>query len=195
VGDGAGARRLVVLHGFEDEPDGRLAPRELDAGWQVVEPRAELDQPGGPVWFRSDDHGPVETDVVATLDRLATLMADLTAESDGPVVLGGSSQGGAVALALALRSAPPLSGLFCVNGWLASFDAVAYEPEALAAHGTRVLVVGSTDDEVVPVQAGRSAARYLERAGLDVTWVELGGGHAIGPDAVAALADWLATFT
>ena len=36
-------------------------------------------------------------------------------------------------------------------------------PRALSAAGTRVLVVASDDDEVVLVQAGRSAARYLER--------------------------------
>jgi predicted esterase len=61
------------------------------------------------------------------------------------------------------------------------------------AEGVKVLVVGSTDDEVVPVQASRSAARYFERAGLDVTWVELAADHAIGDDARRVVGDWLAT--
>jgi len=185
-----------VLHGYEDEPDGRLVPPSLDPAWTVVQPRAEIDQPDGPVWFRSDGDGPVEADVVATLDRLDALLGRSAHDPAEPpvVVLGGSSQGGAIALALALRSAPPLAGLFCVNGWMPAFDAVTYDPAALAARGTRVLVVGSIEDEVVPVQAARSAARYLERAGLDVTWVELAADHSIGRQALDALATWLDTF-
>jgi len=80
-----------------------------------------------------------------------------------------------------------------VNGWLPAPESVAYRPDRLTTSRVRVLVVGSRDDEVVPVQAARSAARYLERAQVAVTWTELDGGHQAGPDAVAAVADWLAS--
>ena len=56
-----------------------------------------------------------------------------------------------------------------------------------------MLVVHGTDDEVVTVQQGRSAARLLERNGITVTYVELPGGHHLGDAADARVAAWLAT--
>jgi predicted esterase len=183
---------LVVLHGYEDEPVGRLVPPGLPDGWRVLEPRGPVELAAGPAWFASDDDGPVERDLVRSLDQLDALVEDVPPAAR--LVVGGSSQGGAVALAWGLRERPdrrPLLGVFAVNGWLPAPESFAYAPAALARAGTRALVVGSADDEVVPVQAARSAARYLERAGVDVTWTELDGGHHIGDDAVAALARWL----
>jgi len=183
---------LVLLHGYEDEPVGRLVPPDLDHAWEVVEPRGPVELPAGPAWFGSDHDGPIEADLVHSLDRIDALVDGLP--EGAPVVLGGSSQGGAVALAWSLRAGTTTrspAGVFCVNGWLPAPQSFTYRPDALATAGTRVLVVGSRDDEVVPVQAARSAARYLERAEVDVMWVELGGGHHVGADAVAAVAGWL----
>jgi len=185
-------RTLVVLHGYEDEPVGRLVPEDLDERWEVVEPRGPVELAGGPAWFASDEDGPVDADLVRSLDQLDELTA--TAPADAPLVVGGSSQGAAVALAWALREGPGRrvpAGVFSVNGWLPAPASFGYEPDRLVTAGTRVLVVGSADDEVVPVQAGRSAARYLERSGVEVTWVELVAGHRVGPEAVAALGSWL----
>ena len=135
---------------------------------------------------------------------IATGAASPVGEATGPpasVALGGFSQGGAVALASALSSGtdpdrpsapPPTAGaVFCVNGWLPFAATLTYDPAALVASGTRVLVVASALDQVVLVQQGRSAARWLERGGVDVTYVELAGDHAVGPDALAAVASWL----
>ncbi len=183
---------LLLLHGYEDEPVGKLVPPGLDGSWEVVEPRGPVELPGGPAWFASDDDGPVEAHLIASLDELDRMVDDLDRGS-AVLVVGGSSQGGAVALAWALRSRSAPDGVFCVNGWLPAADSFTYHPEALSAAGTRVLVVGSRDDEVVPVQAGRSAARYLERGGVDVTAIELDGGHHISAEAVAAVATWLAS--
>ena len=110
------------------------------------------------------------------------------------MVVGGSSQGGAVALALGLRaagSAGPLGGLFCVSGWLPHFESVRYDLPALAAAATPCLVVHGRDDEVVIVQQGRSAARMLERHGVAVTYAELPGGHHLGDAADERVAAWL----
>jgi predicted esterase len=109
-------------------------------------------------------------------------------------VLGGHSQGGAVALALALRQAgsdEPLGGVYSVSGWLLHAESVAYDAPALAAGGTPVLVVHGADDEVVIVQQGRSSARYLERHGVTVEYVELDGDHHLGRPAIDAIGRWL----
>ncbi len=190
---------VVALHGHQDDPD-RLADRLVplaSPGRVVFAPRSAISEAAGPVWFRSDDAGPVETDLIRSLDRLDQLIDDLAANhgiSRDHVVLGGFSQGAAVALALALRGAgrtTPLAGVFCVSGWLPHVEGVAYDASALAGGGTRVLVVHGADDDVVAVQQGRSAARYLERHGVAVRYVELPGGHHLGTEAVDQVAHWI----
>jgi phospholipase/carboxylesterase len=188
---------LVALHGHQDDPV-ELAARldALPGSPAVLAPRSAIDD-RGPVWFRTDEHGPVEADLLAALDQIDATIAEACATGGfgrDQVVIGGFSQGGAVALALALRDgggAQPLAGLFCVSGWLPHADAVTYDATALAAGGTRALVIHGADDEVVAVQQGRSAARYLERHGVTTRYVELPGGHHLGPDALAELAAWL----
>jgi len=188
-----GSRPLVVLHGYEDPPGRRRVVDPADPAWRLLEPRGPLELPGGPAWFASDDDGPVEAQLVASVQLVAAVLA-----AAGPpdlVTVGGFSQGGAVALALALSGpigVEPPARVFCVNGWLPHATTLTYDPARLVAAGTGVLVVASTRDEVVLVQQGRSASRYLERAGVAVDYVELPGGHAVGPDALAAVAEWVA---
>ena len=190
---------VVALHGHQDDPDrwaGQLAPL-ASPGRVVFTPRSAISEPAGPVWFRSDDAGPVEPDLINSLDRLDQLIDDLAANHGigrDQVVLGGFSQGAAVALALALRDGgrtTPLAGVFCVSGWLPHAEGIAYDAPALAGGGTRVLVVHGADDDVVAVQQGRSAARYLERHGVSVRYVERAGGHHLGPEAVDQVAHWI----
>jgi phospholipase/carboxylesterase len=189
-------RSLVVLHGYEDEPDHYVDGLALDRSrWSTVAPRGPVGRAGGPAWFDSDDAGPIDADLVRSLGQLTELVASL-APPEGRVdpVVGGFSQGGAVALALGLTEDGPagaIGGLFSVNGWLPHADALHYLPDGLIRRATPVLVVASADDEVVPVQQGRSAARYLERAGVAVTYVEQPAGHAVGPDTFAAVREWL----
>ncbi len=194
-------RPLVVLHGYEDPPGRRRVVAPDDPDWDLLEPRGPLELAGGPAWFATDDDGPVEAQLLASVRQVrAVVGAATSADVARHAVLGGFSQGGAVALAAALASGTESTGstptllvghVFCVNGWLPFAPALAYDPEALVAAGTRVLVVASTDDEVVLVQQGRSAARWLERGGVDVTYVERAGDHAVGVDALATVSRWL----
>jgi predicted esterase len=192
---------LIVLHGYEDQPGRGPVLADGDPRWQVLEPRGPVELPGGPAWFASDDDGPIEAQLETSVRVVQALVADA---ADRPV-LGGFSQGGAIALAAALATAaalevedppaetgtPAPAGLFCVNGWLPHSTRLDLDAGRLVSAGTRVLVVASIDDQVVAVQQGRSAARWLERAGVDVSLVELDGDHRVGPDALAAVRSWL----
>jgi predicted esterase len=190
---------VVALHGHQDDPDrlaDRLAPL-TSSNRIVLTPRSAISEPAGPVWFRSDDTGPIELELVSSLDRLDQLIDDLAGNHGigrDQVVLGGFSQGGAVALAFALRDggrSTPLAGVFSVSGWLPHAEGVTYDAAALAAGGTRVLIVHGVDDGVVAVQQGRSAARFLERHGVSVRYVEEPGGHHLGVTAVDELVHWI----
>jgi predicted esterase len=192
---------VVALHGYEDDPDllaAALAPL-TDLGVTVITPRGPVVAPGGPAWFSSDDDGPVEAELRRSLEIIGDLVDRIAAEhatGRAGVVLGGYSQGGVAALAFALHDAgasQPLGGLFSINGYLLHAESIPYDPAGLAAGATPVLVVHAGNDEVVAVQQGRSSARLLERHGAPVRLVETDEGHRLGPVAVAALRDWLAT--
>ena len=165
--------------------------------WVVVSPRGPVATPAGPAWFTTDEDGADEAAVVAALAALDAVIDGAAADhglARSSVVVGGSSQGGAMALAVGARapgSSGPLGGLFCVSGWLPHFERVDYDLAGLAAAATPCLVVHGDDDEVVIVQQGRSAARTLERHGVAVTYVELSGGHHLGPESDAHVATWL----
>ena len=165
--------------------------------WVVVSPRGPVATPAGPAWFTTDDDGADEAEVVAALAAIDDVIDGAAADHGLPrssVVVGGSSQGGAMALAVGARSpgsSGPLGGLFCLSGWLPHFERVAYDLAGLAAAGTPCLVVHGDDDEVVIVAQGRSAARTLERHGVAVTYVELAGGHHLGTVGDDEVAQWL----
>ena len=76
-------------------------------------------------------------------------------------------------------------------GWLPSFEGVVWRPRP----GLPTLVVLGEDDEVVPLPLGRSAARHLERSGVDVTWRAHEVGHELTPEVLADVATWLADRT
>lgn len=188
---------LILLHGHDDDPAATadLARAMAGTAWNVA-------TPAGPVatgddrraWWRSDDDGaPVDADVddaVAIVDDLVRRHAGVT-----PVVLGGFSQGGALALALALRARPPadidgaLAGAFAIGAWLP--DLVGLEPDVAgaAARPLPILIGHGADDEAVPLMLGRSAARLLDRSGVPVTYVQLDVGHELAPFATA-VGEW-----
>ena len=107
-------------------------------------------------------------------------------------MVGGLSQGGATALAFALRASdrPPVGGVFAISGFLLPPDDIAYD---FAGRRTvPVLVSHGEADEVVAIQQGRSVARTLERAGLAVTFREHEGlGHELEPAYLDDVRAWL----
>lgn len=191
---------LVLLHGHGDDPAGLVAlGRALDPDGRraLLVPSGRLDGGTGPAWLPGDDPHAVTADLVhATLGALATdLLA--AAGNTGSLVLGGFSQGAAVALAYALarRQGPaadwPRPDHVVVFGaFLLPPDVVDYDPTG--AEATRWWLGHGADDEVVPLPQGRSAARWLGRHDLDVTWHETPGGHAVTAEQVAAARTWLA---
>jgi predicted esterase len=156
----------------------------------VLTPRGPIETGVGPSWF---DEG---SDLATALDAVDDLIDEQAAKLGVPrasVVVGGLSQGGAAALALALRRnhRPSVGAAFCVSGFLLPPDQVDYD--FARAAGVPVLVSHGTDDEVVAIQQGRSAARTLERNALRVRFREHAGvGHELDPAELADVRDWLA---
>jgi phospholipase/carboxylesterase len=106
------------------------------------------------------------------------------------LILAGFSQGGAIALAAALRRTEPLAGVAALSTYLpmAPQAGAALEPQALRqplfmAHGEQ--------DPVVPPAAGEHSRQVLEALGFTVEWHAYPMGHSVCAEEIGDLGDWL----
>ena len=122
---------------------------------------------------------------VATVERLVQRELDRGMAPE-QILVAGFSQGGAVALQAALRSAAPLLGVAALSAYLP-------QRERLPATGRArpVLLAHAPDDDVVPIAAAESARDWLCERGHAVSWWTGGSGHRLSADALDALARWL----
>jgi len=193
---GRARRLLVLLPGFGDEPGvftQHLSTLDPDGRWQVVVVRPPLETLDGPAWFRVEEDGPVAADITASVSHLTATCDEALARLDldpAHLVVAGYSQGGALALAAATDPSSTLrpAALAVLASYL-PHRGDDQDPALLA--GRPVLVAHGVDDEVVDPLLGRSAARALERAGAEVTWAEVDGGHELRPHLVERLRGWL----
>ena len=85
------------------------------------------------------------------------------------IVLGGFSQGGAIALYAGLRHHEKLAGIVALSAYL--IDADSLEREAASANrNTPIFMAHGTDDDVVRYDWGDRSRRALEARGWRVEW-------------------------
>lgn len=176
--------RLVVLHGHDDDP-------ATTRGWgRELAGEDELVVANGPVPLGSGRRAWFGEGRPGELDALCDALDEqVGATSERPVVLAGWSQGAAAALAYAMRGeVTGISGVIAIAGWLPDLEGLHWKPST----SVRVLALHGSDDEVVPVMAGRSAARFLERSGVEVTWHEFDAGHRVTAEMIEVATRWRA---
>ncbi|HVI25283.1 MAG TPA: carboxylesterase [Xanthomonadaceae bacterium] len=106
------------------------------------------------------------------------------------VFLAGFSQGGAIALAAGLQRASPFAGLVALSTYLPMHERAA----GLLANGANaqpVFMAHGLQDPVVPYAAGEASARMLAALGFEVDWHRYPMPHAVCPEEVRDLGDWL----
>jgi phospholipase/carboxylesterase len=200
-GRGQPRRLLVLLHGFDADEHGLAALGPLidpDGRFLVAAPRGPVAVPDGTgrAWWRYGARGPdPETfhgSYHALHDEIDRLCAAHLMTRD-EMVVGGFSQGGAMALAVALgvSSRPRPAGVLCLSGFIADVDGLDYDWEADL--DLPVLIQHGRSDEVVPVEMGRDTAATLEHHGVAVTFRDYDMGHQTTLESLADARDWLAT--
>src|SRR5690606_23295035 len=109
-------------------------------------------------------------------------------------VVAGFSQGGAIALHTGLRFPRRLAGPIALSTWLPL--AQAFREEVAGARGAvprdlPIFMAHGRYDPVLPLELGRISRDALEHAGFTVEWHEFPVAHAVCPDEIAALRQWL----
>jgi len=134
-----------------------------------------------------------EAGIAASAALVEALMARETERGIPPSrqVLAGFSQGGAVALHVALRHPDRLAGLIALSTYLLF-------PERLEAEGSGanrdlpVFFAHGTQDPVVALDYGRRSAQHLEALGYPVDWREYAMPHAVNPEELVDIGRFLA---
>ena len=84
------------------------------------------------------------------------------------IIVGGFSQGGALALAAVLKSDEPVAAACCLSSWAAPSQDLPAAAAKLAAapHPSKFLVCHGTSDGTVVTECGKQAHTMLANAGL-----------------------------
>ncbi len=130
--------------------------------------------------------------IVDSVNRVAALLGR---EIDNGIpsrriILAGFSQGGAIALQLALRYPRPLAGVVALSAYLLFGDRLASQRSEANADLPAFLGHGS-NDPVVPIGMGEAAADALEALGHPVEWHEYSMAHAVCPQEIDHLRSWI----
>lgn len=209
---GPGDRVLLLVHGYgADEYDlAGLAPM-LDPTGRccTVCPRGpiELDF-GGAGWYQRSEDGVIDSaslaSSVAALDQLLDEVCQQRSCPRDQAVLIGFSQGGAMALAVALGQSAKArpAGVACLSGMLQTPAGVRYvwdDPEwpgsGVGSAGSvalpAVYVQHGTHDPMVNIERGRHTRAVLASHGIEPEYHEYPMGHEIRPESILDLRVWL----
>ena len=191
---------LVLLHGVgADENDLLPLAAHLDPRLLCVSLRAPREYPVmGYSWFDIDwstippryDLAQAEESRAAVAALLPDLVRKNGTDPARTFVLG-FSQGGAIALALALTRPDLMRGVVVHSARLVpDLEARAAPPAALA--GLDALVLHGVDDPVIPVERGREIRDFLEPLlGPRLLYAEHEAGHEITAASLDDVARWL----
>ncbi|MFP7722335.1 alpha/beta hydrolase [Lysobacter sp. A3-1-A15] len=106
------------------------------------------------------------------------------------IVLAGFSQGGAIALATAVRRPEPLAGVVALSTYLPMPGRLANERSDRAA-AQPVFMAHGQFDPVVPHAGGKASAALLREWGFSVDWHDYPMAHQVCGEEIDALAAWL----
>ena len=104
------------------------------------------------------------------------------------IVIAGFSMGGAIAINTALHTAHALAGLMALSTYL------PLPAEVEGSSGSRdlpVFMAHGSFDPMLPMQWGQLSAKKLEETGFSVAWREYPMAHAVCPQEIADIREWL----
>ena len=195
---GSSSNRLALLvHGYgADERDlgGLLTYLDPDGSLAVVLPRGQFPVPGtaGFAWygmFQEDQGEGSYGEALAELDDLLSEQADALELPRGESIVAGFSQGGGLALGLALQRSdrPRPKAALAMSP---AIDTAAFDLDE--ENAPPVLVQHGTNDPLIPVQRSRDLARQLRELGVPTVYREYPMAHQVALESLQDAREWLA---
>lgn len=166
-------------------PHAPVRPVSINNGMRM---RAWYDILGLEIAQRQDEHG-----IRASIAAVDALIARERARgfASERILLAGFSQGGAIALATALRHQQPLGGVIALSTYLP----IAQHTDSEIAAANRaipVFMAHGDQDPVVSHALGVMSRDYLARLGLRVEWHSYPMPHAVCAEEIIDIAHWIA---
>jgi phospholipase/carboxylesterase len=150
-----------------------------------------------PSWYdiRTLAAGPEREDTAQIAESTELVRALIAAEVAAGIpteriALIGFSQGAAMTLHTGLRHESPLAGLAVLSGYLLLEDTIKGEATH-ANRSTPLLFCHGTRDDVVKVERGRRAHRWMTDDGRPTEWHDWPMGHEVVPDQIEVIGQWL----
>ena len=195
----AGAPLFVLLHGRGATERDLLGLRpQLPDGALLALPRAPFPGAswgygGGWAWYRYLGGSRVDeasfSDSQAALAELLEELPTRLPAAPGPLVLGGFSQGGTMALAHALLHPGAVPHVLNFSGFLAEHPAVRAEPATV--RGTRIWWGHGVQDPAIPFARAVEGRAVLRAAGADLETRDYPIGHWIDDGELRDALAWL----
>lgn len=196
---------LILMHGMtgNEQMMRPFAEKVCPEGWTLLVPEGRFAHPTrGRTWWRYEDYDADVTrranlsrvelmDVDSSLSQLEKLISQNAPL--GPLVIGGFSQGGAMAQELLqLPIADRIAGLICIGTRLIRPMELRMRLEELDRK--RLFWMHGERDVRVPIEDGWEVAHLFESAGWAVELVEHKKGHMIPLEHHDEITEWLKTF-
>lgn len=189
---------LFVLHGRgADERDLLPVTEQLPDSFHVVSLRAPEPMGPGYTWYELDLSGgglhesqPNPDGFRRSLDLVSESVTTAIEAFDLKEQVGflGFSQGAITSTATLLERPDRVAWLAVLHGYLPDSHA-DLEPQGVA--GTPVFAGRGATDEIIPADRAVALADRLRAIGCEVTGGTYPGGHGIGPDELADLAEFV----
>jgi phospholipase/carboxylesterase len=186
----------VVLHGYgADEHDLLPLGHELDPRFRVISLQGPIALGGSMrAWFQlsQDAQGRISFDLEETRGAVRGVIAaveEIAAGSPRPFLLG-FSQGGGIALGVALLRPDLAAGVLSLSGVARALDDRDHAP-AEKLRGFPVFAAHGTEDPLIPIGLGRKLRDSLLALGVDVDWHEYPMGHMVIPEEIEDAKRWL----
>ena len=198
---GGADRLLFLLHGWSSEQHHLAAYVPLvdpDERYTAICPRAPLDLPqsDGASWYDRVDGEPVAASFLKGLGLVEQLVTEKSQSYGIPLdrcVIGGFSQGGFLALALALRAGGPRwGGVWAMCCAMPEIDGLELDLAPGSGDGRPALIQVGELDPIMPPERGRAATTALRAAGWHVSEHGYQMGHSQRIEMMIDARDWLA---
>lgn len=182
---------LLLLHGTGgDEEDLIPLGQQLLPGAALLSPRGRVLEHGMPRFFRRLAEGVFDfDDLKLQTDALAEFIGGASKRyglTDHKLIAIGYSNGANIAASLLLMHPKLLSGAILFR------PMVPFRPEISPdLKGIPVLLAAAKHDQIVLPRQTSELSEILTASGASVTIHWHPGGHALGPDDIAAAKEWL----